>query len=351
MGMKKSVFGKTSNGEVAHLVTVVNENGVSMEVTDFGATLVSVTVPDRNGRVDDVALGYDEVVDYEKNSGCLGASIGRNANRVGGARFVLNGEEYFMEANEGENVCHSGPHGYHRRMWDMELCEEENSVSFHLFSSHMDQGLPGNFDVTVTYTLTQDNAVKIQYHGTADKDTMINMTNHSYFNLNGQDSGKTVENHEVMILAENFTPVSDDLIPTGEIRPVEGTPLDFRTFKLLGRDIRDEYDQMIIGSGYDHNFVLDNYDGTVRKVAEVREESTGRKMEIFTDCPAIQMYSGNFLAGGAPGKNGAVYEKHSGLALETQFCPDAVHHDNFVSPIRKAGESYDSVTIYKFSAE
>ena len=180
---------------------------------------------------------------------------------------------------------------------------------------------------------------------------MVNMTNHSYFNLHGQDSGKLVEDHLVWIDADNFTPVRDDLIPTGEIRPVEGTPLDFRTEKVLGKDICDPYEQITIGGGYDHNFVLNHYDGTLRKVASVKDPESGRVMEVFTDLPAMQVYSGNFLAGGPAGKNGAVYVKRSGLAMETQYCPDAIHHENFVSPILKAGEVYDTVTIYKFHAE
>ena len=233
----------------------------------------------------------------------------------------------------------------------MELLEEENSVRFHLVSPNMDQGFPGTFEVTVTYTLTEENELKIHYHGTCDQDSMVNMTNHSYFNLHGQDSGKLVEDHLVWIDADNFTPVRDDLIPTGEIRPVEGTPLDFRTEKVLGKDICDPYEQITIGGGYDHNFVLNHYDGTFRKVASVKDPESGRVMEVFTDLPAMQVYSGNFLAGGPAGKNGAVYENRSGLAMETQYCPDAIHHENFVSPILKAGEVYDTVTVYKFHAE
>ena len=238
------------------------------------------------------------------------------------------------------------------RMVDcVELLEEENSVRFHLVSPNMDQGFPGTFEVTVTYTLTEENELKIHYNGTCDQDSLINMTNHSYFNLHGQDSGKTVEDHLVWIDADSFTPVREDLIPTGEIRSVEETPLDFRTAKELGKDIADPYEQMKIGSGYDHNFVLNHYDGKLRRVAEVKEPESGRVMEVFTDLPAMQVYSGNFLAGGPAGKNGAVYVKRSGLAMETQYCPDAIHHENFVSPILKAGEVYDTVTIYKFHAE
>lgn len=351
MGMTKSVFGKTSNGEVVHLVTVSNQKGMSIEVLDYGATLVSVNVPDKDGHTEDVALGYDDVLDYEKGDAYLGATVGRCGNRVDHAEFSLNGKEYFMEKNEGENVCHSGPRCYSRRMWDMELLEEENSVRFHLVSPNMDQGFPGTFEVTVTYTLTEENELKIHYNGTCDQDSLINMTNHSYFNLHGQDSGKTVEDHLVWIDADSFTPVREDLIPTGEIRSVEETPLDFRTAKELGKDIADPYEQMKIGSGYDHNFVLNHYNGKLRRVAEVKEPESGRVMEVFTDLPAMQVYSGNFLAGGPAGKNGAVYVKRSGLAMETQYCPDAIHHENFVSPILKAGEVYDTVTIYKFHAE
>ena len=351
MGMTKSVFGKTSDGEVVHLATVSNQKGMSIEVLDYGATLVSVNVPDKYGNTEDVALGYDDVLDYEKGCAYFGATIGRCGNRVDHAEFSINGKEYFMEKNEGENVCHSGPRCYSRRMWDMELLEKENSVRFHLVSPNMDQGFPGTFDVTVTYTLTEENELKIHYNGTCDQDSLINMTNHSYFNLHGQDSGKTVEDHIVWIDADSFTPVREDLIPTGEIRSVEKTPLDFRMAKELGRDICDHYEQMKIGSGYDHNFVLNHYDGKLRKVAEVKDPESGRVMEVFTDLPAMQVYSGNFLAGGPAGKNGAVYGNRSGLAMETQYCPDAVHHENFVSPILKAGEVYDTVTVYKFHAE
>lgn len=349
MGMNKEVFGKTSKGETVYVVTVENGNGVTMKLLNYGATLAALSVPDKKGAMADVVLGFDDMEGYEKQTSYQGATVGRNGNRIEASRFSINGVEYFMEKNEGENVCHSGPNCYNRRIWGMELLEETNSVRFSLHSPHMDQGFPGNFDVTVTYTLTEENEVKIHYEGKSDMDTMVNMTNHSYFNLNGHDGGKTVENHLVQINAEYFTPVRPDLIPTGELRAVKETPFDFRTMKELGRDMNVEDEQLSYGQGYDHNFVLDDYNGAVRKVVEVWEKESGRCMEIFTDCPAIQMYAGNVLAGGPNGKNDTVYGKHGGLALETQFCPDAIHHENFVSPILKAGELYDSITIYKFS--
>ncbi len=349
MSMRKGIFGKTSNGEVAHIITIANNSGMSIEVTDYGATLVSVSVPDKEGRLSDVVLGYDDVTDYERNTAYLGATIGRIGNRIAKASFSIDGKEYFMDKNEGENVCHSGPHGYHGMLWQMELREEENMVAFHHVSPHLEQGIPGRFDVTVTYQLTDENEIRIHYSGCSDRDTIVNMTNHSYFNLAGHESGKLITGHEIWIDADAFTPVGEDLIPTGEIRPVEGTYMDFRTAKKIGRDIDAADEQLRVGGGYDHNFVLNHYDGTVRKVAEVFEEGSGRKLEVFTDLPGMQMYAGNFLGGGSVGKDGAVYRNRSGLALETQYFPDAVHHANFPQPFLKAGEPYDTTTVYRIT--
>ncbi len=351
MGMKKTIFGKLSTGETVYLVTVVNKNGMSMEVTDYGATLVSLVVPDKNGRMDDVLLGFEDVKEYESDMASHGAPVGRVANRIGGASFFLNGVEYRLDANEGKNTLHGGLDRYNKRIWDMELLEEQSAVRFRLVSPHMDQGFPGTFQCQVTYTLTEENELRIDYEGTSDQDTLVNMTNHSYFNLNGQKSEKNVENHQIQILSEFFTPVDKELIPTGEIRPVEGTPLDFREAKAIGRDLFDSYEQMELAGGYDHNFVLRDYDGTVKKAGEVWVEESGRLMEIFTDCPAMQLYTGNFLDDSHIGKDGAVYGKRSGLALETQFCPDAIHHENFLSPILKTGDVYRSATIYRFGVK
>lgn len=351
MGMKKTTFGKLSTGETVYLVTVVNQNGMSMEVTDYGATLVSLVVPDGKGRMDDVLLGFEDVKEYESDMESHGATVGRVANRIGGASFVLNGVEYRLDANEGKNMLHGGFDRYNKRVWEMELLEEQSAVRFRLNSPHLDQGFPGNFQCQVTYTLTEDNELRIDYEGSSDQDTLVNMTNHSYFNLNGQESEKNVENHWIRILSDAFTPVDQELIPTGEIRPVDGTPLDFREAKIIGRDLFDTYEQMELAGGYDHNFILKDYDGTVKKAGEVWVEESGRLMEIFTDCPAMQLYTGNFLDGTHTGKEGAVYGKRSGLALETQFCPDAVHHENFKSPVLKAGDLYRSTTIYRFGVK
>lgn len=347
MGMKVSKFGKLSDGREARLVTVANKNGMTIEVTDFGATLVSAVVPDKDGRQADVILGYADVVDYAKNGGFMGATIGRSGNRIGGASFSINGVAYEIEKNENGNNLHSGPNGYDKMIWDMKLNEAENTVEFSHHSPDMEQGYPGNFDITVSFTLTDENEIKITYRGVSDKDTIANLTNHSYFNLDGHDSGDIL-GHILWIDADAMTVADAESIPTGEIRPVEGTPFDFRTPKPIGRDIAVENEQLKFGGGYDHNFAL-NTDGTMKKVAEAQAPVSKRKMEVFTDCVGLQFYSGNFIEDTWIGKDGNAYHKRGGFCLETQFYPDAIHHDNFKSPVLKAREEYHTTTIYKFS--
>ena len=349
MGMKISDFGKLADGRETKLVTIANKNGMSIEVTNYGATLVSVVVPDKNGRHDDVILGYADVTDYAKNGGYLGACIGRSGNRIRTASFEINGVTYHLDKNEKGNNLHSGKNGYNCQIWDMEVNEASSSVTFSRLSPDMEQGYPGNFDVSVTYTLTDENEVRIHYEGKSDKDTIANMTNHTYFNLEGHDSGSILD-HVLMIDADGFTEVDDELIPTGVIASVEGTPFDFRTAKPIGRDIEKDHEQLKMGGGYDHNYAL-KADGTVKKVAEVKAPVSRRKMEVFTDCVGVQFYSGNFIEDAWIGKDGKAYHKRGGLCLETQFFPDAIHHENFASPVLKAGELYSTTTVYKFSAE
>ncbi|MDO4344761.1 MAG: aldose epimerase family protein [Eubacteriales bacterium] len=349
MGIKISRFGKLSDGREAHLATIANKNGMTIEVTDFGATLVSVVTADKNGRCADVILGYDDATDYMQNKGYMGATLGRCANRICGAAFTLNGKTYALDNNENGNTLHSGFCGYDKVIWEMKADEAASSVAFSHHSPDMDQGFPGNFDVTVTYTLTDDNEIRIEYDGKADQDTVVNMTNHTYFNLEGHDSGDILE-HVLWIDADAITPANAASIPTGEIRPVEGTPFDFRQEKAIARDIGQEEEQLKNGGGYDHNFVL-NVDGSVKKVAKVKAPVSGRVLEVFTDCVGMQFYSGNFLEKTPVGKGGAIYEKRNGFCLETQFFPDAVNHENFKSPVLKAGEPFLTTTIYKFSVE
>lgn len=347
MGIKVSEFGKLADGRQAHLITVANANGMTMEVTDYGATLVSAVTADQNGKYADVVLGYADVVDYAKNGGYLGATIGRNGNRIGKAAFTINGTEYQLGKNENANNLHSGPCGYNAVIWDMKLDESANTVIFSHHSPDMDQGFPGNFDVTVSFTLTDQNEIKIHYHGKSDRDTIANLTNHSYFNLEGHDSG-SVLGHLLWIDADAITATDAESIPTGELRPVEGTPFDFRTEKPIGRDIEKEDDQLEKGGGYDHNFAL-NTDGSLKLVARAKAPVSGRVMEVYTDCVGVQLYTGNFIEDGWIGKDGKAYQKRGGFCLETQFFPDAIHHANFKSPILKAQADYDTTTIYKFS--
>lgn len=348
MGIKVSEFGKTLKGEETHLYTVVNGRGMAMEVSDYGATLVSVIVPDAKGRMDDVILGYGDVQDYEKGTCYFGACIGRNGNRIKDAEAVIGGQVYQMDKNEGENSLHSGKDGYNGIVWETETDAKANSVRFHHTGADGEQGLPGTFDVFVTYTLTEDNAIKIHYEGISDKDTIANMTNHGYYNLAGHASG-SVEDHTLWLDASAFTPVGEGMIPTGGILDVEGTPMDFRQAKKIGRDIGADYEQLKIAGGYDHNYVLTPNDGSIRRVAEVTEETCGRKMEVFTDACGVQFYAGNFVKGRPIGKEGVIYGKRSGLCLETQSFPDAGHHAAFPSTVLKAGEKYDTTTVYRFS--
>ncbi len=337
--MKITDFGVTSKGEKVQLYTLTNENGMEIAVTNIGATLVRVIV---NGT--DVVLGYDDAKGYEADDLFLGTIVGRHANRIGGASFELNGIEYKLVANNGPNSLHSGPDFYNSRVWEVKEAEGQK-VTFTLESPHMDQGFPGNLHIEVSYELTEDNEVRITYHAVPDEDTIVNLTNHSYFNLNGHDSG-LVLNQEVWIDADAFTRTDANSVPTGEIVPVEGTPMDFRQKKAVGRDIEEEYEALILGKGYDHNWILKN-EGQLALVAGMTGNQTGITMEVYTDLPGVQIYSGNFLVA-EPGKSGVVYKKRAGICFETQCYPDAINHENFPSPVFKAGEAYKTTTIYKF---
>ena len=345
MGVVKKEFGKNSKGEQAYFYEITNASGMKAIVTDFGATLHSLYVPDKNGEMLDVVWGYDSVAEYEIDNGpFFGATVGRIANRTGGAVVTINGVDYPMEANERTNCLHSGSQCYHVRMWNAEILE--NAVRFSILSPDGDQGLPGNFDISVTYTVTDDNALKITYDGVSDKDTLVSMTNHSYFNLNGDKSDSILE-HELWLNADAFTRVNNEMISTGEIIDVTGTAMDFRTAKTFGRDINHDEEPLNIGSGYDHNFVLNAHEAD-EAIAKVVSEDSGIVMEIFTDCPGMQVYTGNFLLD-KPGKRGRTYPNRSAVAFETQQFPDAMHHENFPSPLVRAGETFFTETVYKFS--
>lgn len=344
-------FGEV-NGEPVELYTLRNANGVEARVTNYGGIIVSLRVPDRNGELADVVLGYETVDEYvADNSPYFGAIIGRFGNRIADAQFTLDGETHTLAANNGPNTLHGGPDGFHTKVWDVEPFSREGAqgLIFTYTSPAGEEGYPGRLDATVTYTLNDANELIFDYHAVSDEATPVNLTQHSYFNLAGHGGG-TIVDHEVMIAAEHFTPVDSTLIPTGEIRPVEGTPFDFTEPKPIGRDIEADNEQIRFGFGYDHNFVL-RRDGPAEEpqlAARVTERGSGRVMEIETTEPGLQFYSGNFLDGTLTGKGGVAYEHRTGFAMETQHFPDSPNQPSFPSTILRPGEEYESRTIYRF---
>lgn len=343
MACQKTEFGKIKSGKETFLYTFTNSSGMQMKVTDFGAILVSVIVEDKEGKKLDVVQGYDSAADYEADTLFMGAVIGRCTNRIKGASFELNGKTYTLCKNDNDNCLHSAPDFYGKRIWEAEEVKE-NAITFSLLSPHMDQGYPGNVTIYVTYTLTDEGEVRIEYKAAPDMDTLLNMTNHSYFNLDGHDAGSVLE-QKVWIDADAYTEADAESIPTGRLIPVEGTPMDFRTPKAIGRDIEADYEALKLGQGYDHNFAV-NGEG-YRKIASLESEKSGIRMSVYTDCPGMQLYTANFLTG-EKGKNGAAYARRSAACFEAQFFPDAVHHENFEGPVCKAGETYCRRTGYRF---
>lgn len=352
MAVVKSDFGKTKDGQAVSKYRLQNQSGAYIDVIDYGATLQSVMVPNKDGKLVDVVLGYDTVAGYEKGTCYFGATIGRTGNRINGGAFEINGRKYQMPQNENENNLHSGPDGYDVRVWSVkEVDEAQNSVTFGMMSPDGDQGCPGSMDVSVKYELSEENEVIIHYTGTCDKDTIANMTNHSYFNISGHESGSNAD-IQLAIYADGYNPVIDSKsIPTGEIAPVAGTPMDFTTAKPIGQDVDADFEQLSYTGGYDHNYVLRDYEkGVERVIAKAYSEATGIAMEVTTDLPGVQLYSGNFIVA-EEGKGGVVYGKRSAFCLETQYYPNSINEPEFPSPLLKAGEEYNTVTIYKFSVE
>lgn len=345
MAVTKEVFGTARSGETIYRYYISNEKGMKAGVLNFGANLVNLYVPDREGKVADITLGFDSLEPYYENESFLGAVIGPNANRTGGASFRLEGVTYQLDVNDGPNNLHSHMEkGYHKRVWQTDV--EGNSVTFSLEDEDGSMGFPGNKKISVTYTVTEDNELRLHYHGVSDRNTVLNLTNHAYFNLAGHKAGKIYE-HTLVLNASHFTPVAAGGIPTGEIRPVEGGPFDFRKEKKVGRDIQAEDEQLKLVGGYDHNWVIDGADGSLREIAQVWEETSGRRMKVFTTLPGVQFYAGNFI-GRQSGKEGAEYGPRSGLCLETQFFPDTANHPEFPSNIFGPDREYDSVTVYQF---
>lgn len=337
--MKKS-FGYLPSGAEVFLYTI-SCGGITATVSDLGATLVHVLVPDADGIVADVALGYDDPAGYLNGTCFLGAIVGRSANRIKGSEFTIGDRTYAMTPNENGNNLHSGPDFYHTRVWEVAE-ESDTAVKFHLSSPDGDQGFPGNASIDVTYQLDATGGLHIVYDAVCDKDTIFNLTNHSYFNLAGHDHTGAAMDQLLMLPARVFSVADDESVPTGEMRSVEGTPMDFRSPKPIGQDIGADYEPLKLQGGYDHNFEV-----FCNPCAVLSDPVSGRTMAVYTDLPGIQFYAGNFL--NETGKGGTVYGKRTGIALETQYYPDSIHHPEWAQPVTKAGETYHTETVYRFS--
>ncbi len=346
-----SEFGNTADGTPVKQYTITNSNRVTIKLIDLGATLREWLVPDKNGQVADVVFGFDDPAGYaSKDNGYFGHTIGRVGNRIGGAKFTVDGEEYKLAANDNGNTLHGGAtRSFDKVVWKGAPFENAagEGVVFRYTSPDGEEGFPGKLDCKVTYTLTDKDEVRIDYEAMTDKATPVNLTNHTYFNLAGAGS-PTINDHEVMIVADNYTPVDELLIPTGEIAAVAGTPFDFREFHAIGERVAQLNDKP--GKGYDHNFALNNQDGDLAVAAKVRDPKSGRVLTVSTTEPGIQFYGGNFL-NGAKGKGGKTYAHRSGLCLETQHYPNAVNEPKFASTILKPGETYKSTCVYQITAE
>lgn len=350
MAFSKEIFGQTKDGKTAYLYTITNDNGMTAKFTDLGATLVSLEVPDRDGNPCDVVLGYEKIEGYVGNLPNFGITVGRHANRIGGASFELNGKTYKLDKNDnGKNNLHSGFNGYGKRLWEGDMYEDElgQTIAFSYTSPDGDQGFPGELEIQVRYIITEDNCVIIEYEAKSNQDTVVNMTNHSYFNLSGHASGSALD-HKLWIDADEFTHIDKHLLPDGQLIKVDGTPMDFRVAKVVGTDIKSDYDQIKLGRGYDHNWVLKTQEGEVSLVASLESEVSGIYMETYTDLPGIQFYAGNFIGERKYCKNGVTYGCHDGLCLETQYFPNAINVPSFKQPVLKAGDVYNTTTVYKF---
>lgn len=350
MSITKRAYGKTKAGQDVDIFTLTNATGSKAEITNYGGILVSLFVKDKNGKLEDIVLGYDNLDGYLKNSFFFGALIGRHGNRIEKAKFELNGVEYNLAKNDGNNHLHGGNVGFDKVVWDAEIVTKDNVECLKLsyLSKDGEENYPGNLQTTVYYSLTDANELKLEYLAETDKDTVVNLTNHSYFNLGGHASGDVLK-HKIYINADKFTVINDECIPNGEIREVTGTVMDFRTAKTIEAGLASDDEQIKFGGGYDHNFVLNVSGKAPEKAAEVYEETSGRVMEVFTTKPGVQLYTGNFIDGTEIGKGGLAYQKRTGLCLETQFFPNAMVHKHFPSPVLKKGEKYNYTTIYKFS--
>jgi aldose 1-epimerase len=349
--VKKELFGSVE-GNPVDLYTLTNAHGLEARVTNFGGAIISLRVPDKKGQFADVVLGFDKLEDYATNEPNFGVIIGRYGNRIAKARFVLDGKEYKLAANNGPNTLHGGIKGFSKAIWKAEPFQNSKGTGlvFTYTSKDGEEGFPGNLTTKITYTLTDKNELIFDYEATTDKPTPVNLTQHSYFNLKGEGHGDIL-GHDLMLNADRFTPVDENMIPTGELRPVKNTPFDFTKATAIGARISSDDEQIKLGRGYDHNFVINRKSPKLELTARVLEPETGRVLEVYTTEPGVQFYSGNFLNGKLVGKNGHAYQQRDGFALETQHYPDSPNHPEFPNTILRPGKTYRSETIYKFSVK
>ena len=348
--MQKEDYGTTSDGEKVAQYTLTNENGMEVKIITYGGRITSLKAPNKNDEFENVVLGFDSLEQYTKDNPFFGALIGRFGNRIANGKFTLDGEEYTLAQNDGQNHLHGGEKGFDKVVWTVDDASA-NSLSLSYISEDMEEGYPGTLETTVVYTLTEDNALEVDYNATTDKKTVLNLTQHAYFNLSG-DFSETILDHKIEINADEFLPVNETLIPTGELKDVAGTPFDFREAKTVEQHIEEKNQQLERGKGYDHCWVLNEQDSGMRFAASAYHEESGRMLEVHTNEPGIQFYSGNFLDGTLPQADGeGNYGHRSGFCLETQHYPDSPNQEGFPSVVLEPGETYTSKTSFKFSVK
>ena len=348
MAIHKEAFGQTKDAQAVALYTLTNDRGLTTQITNYGGTIVTLRTPDRAGVLGDIVLGFDSLADYQARSPFFGCITGRYANRIANGKFTLDGVTYALATNNGPNHLHGGLRGFDKVVWQAETAESADAVTLHLHyvSGDGEENYPGTLQASVSYTLTNRNELRIDYRATTDKPTILNLTNHTYFNLAGQ--GKILD-HLMMIDADRFTPVTAALIPTGELPTVAGTPFDFRTPTPIGARIAQHDEQLRFGGGYDHNWVLNHPEIGLRKVITVTEPTSGRRLDVATSQPGVQFYTGNMMPDALPGKGGQVYTKRSGFCLETQHFPDSPNQPHFPTTVLQPGEQYHETTVFAFS--
>ena len=344
-------YGRMPDGRQVSVISLTNAGGLKATLTDYGATLISMEVPDREGKTADITLGYDTLEGWLSNTSYFGATVGRYANRIAQGRFTLDGEAHTLAANNGANHLHGGITGFDKKLWSMKEVRRKGAVGvkFTYTSPDGEEGFPGNLETTVTYWLTRDNELHVEFEASTDKATLVNLAHHSYWNLTG-DPNRSINDHRLMLAADFFLPVDEGLIPTGELRPVKGTPFDFTRPTVIGARLNETNQQLQYGRGYDHCWVLRKGQG-LRLAATLHDPSTGRAMDILTDQPGIQFYGGNFLDGSTTGKKGIRYQHRTGLCLETELFPDSPNHTEFPSPVLRPGQTYRHTMVHRFYVE